>query len=461
MTGEPSPFSFARPRGKPAWHPARAHTTSRQSSSRASTSPAGLKNRAQAARGLKTSGKNTSIFLMIVIFWKQKTDIIRKTAGGAARQVVRSADMKETKNMPDKVPDKATAMDRLRDGEVQLPPLKFKLVEAPARPRRGTDEFDAILDVSWKGKRYRFAVEYKLRSTPKVFDEALARLGGATLPGRLYPMLIVPYLSPAQLADLEKRKISGVDLCGNGIVIVPAELCVVRSGQRNRYPQSDPIKNIYRGASSIVPRVFLTRPRFGSISDIETEIWARDGRVAISTISKAVATLEQDLIVSKKVSTQEGVQLLQPETLLDQLSRNYRAPRIERQATGQSSVPLPVVARLLAERATDERFRCVTTGVGSIGQYAIMAREPKVQVYCNNLKRAMHTLGERFQETSRFANVELFETRDQFAYFDPRVVDGIPWASPVQVFLELASGDKRDQETADQVRARILREIGS
>lgn len=373
--------------------------------------------------------------------------------------------MKNTKNIPDKIPDRARAIDRLRDGEVQLPPLKFKLIEAPARsqppfrPRRGSDDYDALLDVSWKGKRYRFAVEYKLRSTPKVFDEALAKLGDGTLPGRLYPMLMVPYLSPAQLVDLEERQISGIDLCGNGVVIVPGELCVFRSGQRNRYPQSDPIKNIYRGASSIVPRVFLTRARFDSMREIENEIRSRNGNVALSTISKAVATLEQDLIISK----QNGARLLQAETLLDQLSKSYRPPRIERQATGQSSVPLPILARLLADSAgedTDrERFKCVTTGLGSIGQYAIMAREPRLQVYCSNLKRALDVLGERFQETSHFANVELFETRDEFAFFDPRVMDGIPWASPVQVFLELKSGDKRDQETADQVRDRILQEI--
>ncbi len=365
--------------------------------------------------------------------------------------------MNDTKNIPVRTPDKTTAIERLREGEVQLPPLRFKLVEAPAQPRGRTDGYDALVDVSWKGRRYRFAVKYKLRSTPKAFDEALAALGKGDLPGRIYPLLMVPYLSPSQLATLEEKEISGIDLCGNGIVIVPGDLCVVRSGQRNRYPQSDPIKNIYRGASSIVPRVFLARPRFASIREIETEIRARNGRVAISTISKAVATLEQDLIVSK----QDGVRLIQAETLLDQLSRNYRPPRIERQASGEADVPLPVLARLLADRTGDERFRCVTTGLGSIGQYAIMAREPKLQVYCSNLKRALDLLEERFRETPRFANVELFETRDEFAFFDSRLVDGIPWASHVQVFLELMSGDKRDQETADQVRDRILRDIRS
>lgn len=378
--------------------------------------------------------------------------------------------MKDSKDLRgkvcDKIPDKAGAIERLLDGEVQLPPLDFKVAEASAwsGPRRTSGEYDTLLEASWKGKRYRFAVEYKPRSTPKVFAEALGRLGGARLPEQVHPMLMVPYLSPAQLGDLQEREISGVDLCGNGIVIIPGELCIVRGGQRNRYPQSDPIKNIYRGASSVVPRVFLARPRFGSIGEIDSEIRARSGRIAISTISKAVTTLEQDLIVSKKVgraSRGGGVRLLQAEELIDRLAANYRPPRIGRMATGESGLTLPVVARLLADQAGDGRFRCVVTGVGSIGRYAIMAREAKVQVYCSNLGRALQTLGERFRETTRFANIELSETRDEFAYFDPRVVDGIPWASPVQVFLELMSGDKRDRQTAEQARDRILQEIRS
>lgn len=360
--------------------------------------------------------------------------------------------MKDTKVTPDKIPDKATVIEWLRDGEVQLPPLAFKLVEAPTQSRRRIEEYDALLDISWKGRQYRFAVDYRQRSTPKVFDEALAQLGEGAPSSPVHRMLIVPYLSPAQLARLEERNTSGVDLCGNGIVIVPGKLCIVRAGQRNRYPQSDPIKNIYRGASSIVPRVFLVRPRFPSIGEIAEEVQRRDGRVAVSTISKAVATLEQDLIVSREAGTRRAVRLIQPDKLLEELSRNYRQPRVERRVAGESDVSLPALMRSLADQTVEGRFRCVLTGLGSIGQYAVMAREPKLQAYCTNLRLASDVLGDRFRETQRFANVELFETKDEFAYFDRRMVDGIPWSSPVQAFLELMSGDKRDYETAGQIR---------
>ena len=44
-------------------------------------------------------------------------------------------------------------------------------------------------------------------------------------------------------------------------------------------------------------------------------------------------------------------------------------------------------------------------------------------------------------------------------YFDARRESGLVWASPVQTYLELNAGDKRDQETALQVRELILRGV--
>ena len=50
--------------------------------------------------------------------------------------------------------------------------------------------------------------------------------------------------------------------------------------------------------------------------------------------------------------------------------------------------------------------------------------------------------------------IELLETTDPTVYFDAQ--DDLI-ASPIQCFLELQAGDKRDQDTAEQVRRLILR----
>ena len=59
----------------------------------------------------------------------------------------------------------------------------------------------------------------------------------------------------------------------------------------------------------------------------------------------------------------------------------------------------------------------------------------------------------------RFPNLEILETDDETVYFDARKDRNFWWASPVQVYLELMSGDKRDRETAEQVKSFIVNNI--
>jgi hypothetical protein len=82
-----------------------------------------------------------------------------------------------------------------------------------------------------------------------------------------------------------------------------------------------------------------------------------------------------------------------------------------------------------------------------------MAREGLEEFYCSDVADALQALGDRFQPTERFATVSLLETRDDEVYFDRR--DDL-LSSPVQTFLELSRGDKRDQETAGDVRRVIM-----
>ena len=63
---------------------------------------------------------------------------------------------------------------------------------------------------------------------------------------------------------------------------------------------------------------------------------------------------------------------------------------------------------------------------------------------------------DRVEETSRFVDFELQETKDPTVYFDLRIKENIPYASPIQVYLECSAGDKREKETAEQVREAIF-----
>jgi hypothetical protein len=113
----------------------------------------------------------------------------------------------------------------------------------------------------------------------------------------------------------------------------------------------------------------------------------------------------------------------------------------------------PEAFRKELARREDERTRVVQTGFGSVGAYAVMAKEPMQYFYCSDLDAAVRALGRAFEPTDRFANVTFSETNDVAVYFDRR--PGFV-ASPIQAYLEVATGDKRSQETSAQVRRAIL-----
>jgi hypothetical protein len=354
----------------------------------------------------------------------------------------------------------------LRDGNVALPPLRARLVEPQPKLRAlAGDRYqpDAIIELarrSGRPRRWKFLAELKAQSTPQAFDNALRDIQPAAAKTGMNPMIVLPYLSPENLARLEQADVSGLDLCGNGVITVPGELLVVRTGQPNRFPRSEPIRNVYRGDSSLVGRSFLLRPTYGAVGQIVTTIKSSGADISFATVSKVLKTLEADLIVGR--SQEQGIQLLQADKLLDELAANYRAPKVIERRIGKLTISSErELPQAVMEGARRIGANLILTGAASASRYSVLAREPIVAVYCNvSPTDVLAAVGGRFEETDRFPNVDLIHTEDRPPYFDAATEGGIGYSSPVQAYLELmAGGDKRQRETADQVRQYVLRRV--
>jgi hypothetical protein len=274
-------------------------------------------------------------------------------------------------------------------------------------------------------------------------------------------MILVPYLSPRVLAWLESEGISGIDACGNGVITVAGRLLVYRTGKRNEYPDSAPIKNVFRGDASLVTRALVRIPKeayYKRVSDIRDQILAYGGKVALSTVSKVLKRLEEDLLIER---SRGRIRWLQGDELLDRLAQNYEPPRLSRRIRGKCRLMIEEMSRRLSAMERRYEVRIAATGLTSVSRYAVMAKEEKLSVYCSDASVLFTELRlfdpDVFEATDLFANLELLETRTQYAFFDPqRDEDGFPWASPVQTYLELMSGGKREQETAQQVADAIV-----
>ncbi|MCX5999510.1 MAG: hypothetical protein NTU41_07965 [Chloroflexi bacterium] len=233
----------------------------------------------------------------------------------------------------------------------------------------------------------------------------------------------------------EPPEISGIDLCGNGVVVVPGMFAVFRSGEKNRFSSSALIKNIYRRNSSMVGRVFLVRSKYDTVQDIWAEINRRNLLVnrwgarpmALSTVSKALKTLEGDLVVER----QGVIHLLQPDKLLEKLD-NYVPPKSGERVRLKLAEGDEPIRETLQRQSQGLRLPLVATGTSSVGQYAVMPRGDLLSVYCPRLDVLLERLPG--SQSDRFPNLELIETEEETVYFDARQQGGFSWASPVQAY---------------------------
>ena len=352
-------------------------------------------------------------------------------------------------------------LDEVREERFGIEPFTFRLL-APNRSGGGSPmarPFDAVVEMVWNRRKWRFGALVKGVATPKSMDEAAADVKRAAGSAKLNPLIVATYLSPGIVASLERAGVSGVDRCGNGVVVVPGELLVVRTGKPNRFPVPRQLRNVYRGASSIVGRAFLARPGFDAVGDVWSEIRTRGGDVSLPTVSKAIKVMEQDLIVGRD---RRAVRLLQPDRLLDLLATHYRPPEVELNYVGRVDVSPTYLEQSLSSAAERVGSRFAVTGVASAARYAVFAREPVVAAYCTRPPAELvAALPVPADPASRFPNLNLTCTADPTVYFDPTIDADVPYASPVQAYVELMAGGKRERAAAEQVRAFVLRRVGS
>ena len=355
------------------------------------------------------------------------------------------------------MPTEKEMIEALRMGKVSLPPLSFRLLGEGSESLENL-RLDALLEVSWKKILSKFGVECKSLSTPKAFQDGLNRLKTLSLPQGYNPMLYVPFLDDRRLQELEKERVSGIDMCGNGVVFAGERFAVFRSGGKNLFTSSAPIKNIYRKNSSMVGRVFLYRSSFGTVQDVHAEInrqnllvkeWGKKA-ISLSTVSKALKTLEEDLIIIRK----DAIRLLQPDKLLQKLSENNVPPKIKEPVRLKAPEKFGTIRELLKKASLGLGLPFVAKGTSSVGRYAVMQRGTILSIYCPRVEELLGRMPG--SQSDRFPNLELIETEDDTVYFNARYEGDFCWASPVQVYLELMAGDKRDQETAEQVKSFIM-----
>jgi hypothetical protein len=334
----------------------------------------------------------------------------------------------------------------LSSNGLKLSPIRGSLEAMEVELPSGRADF--VIRLEWKGQVWRFAAEYERTATPKQIESAIVQARRlARAEKSLLPMVIAPYLRDEMLDRLLEEEISGIDLSGNAVIVVPGEWLVVLRGKKNQFPTSAPIKAIYEGTSSLVGSVMFSRPEYEAVTEVYEEILRRGGDVSLATVSKVLKGLEEDLMIGREPT----IRLLQPERLLDKLAERYRQPKIRGRRAGQAKLDRKVFEALAVNAES--------AGVRAVGwneaRYVVTATSGEaLRIYTTSIDDLLE--GIPFTEARRFANVEFVETADQRVFFDARQEDGFFWVSPLQIYLGLASGGKREREIAESLRNDLI-----
>ncbi len=321
-------------------------------------------------------------------------------------------------------------------------------------PRPFADRDDARIFVTWgRDWKSHFAVKFNALSTPRALRAGMdeARRAAAVTGGQ--PLVATPYLSPRALDDLEAAGVSGVDLCGNGLIIIPGRTYIRLSGQPNHYPQSQPLANPYSGRSAMVARMLLAEPAWPGLDALRAAIQEGGCAISLPQTSKAVRALVDDLVVTKSGRAIRQVSQL---SILDRLGDAWRGVAhpsktlLWRLPEGQE-----VVGALKRWPYPDWAI----TGASSAPRYAAMAQGGPRQVAVRDLGRATASLDGTPETIAGFAELLFVETQQDGYYFmNETDTDGVRWASKLQTWLEMNNGDARQRQVAQDIYAKITRE---
>lgn len=328
-------------------------------------------------------------------------------------------------------------------GKIDFEPLKIKLEDLKTRAAR--------LVIGWKDGSEYFLPEILGEASPKQVDLSLFRLGektaGKSAGKSSFPIIIAPYLSEQTLNRLAEAEISGIDLSGNGVVVIPGKLFVYRAGAKNKFLSNAPIKNVFRGTSSLVVRVFFNKPEYKNVGEILNEITTRGGKTTLPTVSKVLKALEEELLIAKG----EKVRLLDAKKLLDLLIKNYRRPQVRRTL----SIKCTDMSPALEKMSENAKKKNVSFACDYPGRYTVMPSETfPLKIYTESIDELLE--GVNFAETIRFPDIILLETDEPTVYFDRRKEQKSYFLSPLETFLQLSTEGKREKEAASLMIRKLL-----
>lgn len=347
---------------------------------------------------------------------------------------------------------------QLQESAEQYKPLIFKRFE---------EEFyvsnkvwaDAVVKFSIEnGPSFMALVEIKSIANPnsmlqtcKAFREMLNRKNRSDL----VPIIIAPYIGRRQAQILADEDISWIDLSGNMRIKAP-NLYIERTGKPNKFPDTAPIRKIFQSTSSLVSRALLLEPEgFSSLNKIVDFINSRNAKITLSTVSKVLNSLEQQLLADK---SRLLIRARDPEKLLDSLTEGY---------INSTERKMRKIYKFSVNNFENFFFNLFAQQIdyAACGFYAAklkgLAVTNETTIFVKDIEQVRKAseyskYKVKFISDAEFGNLTITETNDPCVWFNVSKQPNNAVVDDIELYLEMMTATPRGPEIAKQIKQQIL-----
>ena len=263
---------------------------------------------------------------------------------------------------------------------------------------------------------------------------------------KAYGVMFAPYVSDEADLICKEAGISTIDLAGNCRLEFDGLFMKVRN-QKNPFVRRTYLTTLYSPRAARVLRVLLTNPkRFWKLQDL-----AKEASVSLAHVAHVKKHLEdREWIKAERAN----LSLIKPEELLKEWAQNYN--------NNQDTVRHFYSMRNIEEMEgllKDAHYRrhqiyALSSFTGA-AFYHPFTRYNVEMAYAQDVDLVRAAL--ELKEVDNGDNFVLIKPADEGVFYGVQLFDGIPVASPIQVYLDLVGNKGRGKEAAEALLEEVIR----
>ncbi len=259
-------------------------------------------------------------------------------------------------------------------------------------------------------------------------------------------VMIAPYITEKAVGICKKGGVGTVDFAGN-CLLSWENIHLEIKGNINPFPKRSYLNTIYTPRASRVLRVLLNDPK---------HVWKMQELANEASVSLAqVAHVKKHLEDREWITTGRGkLQLINPGEMLSDWSNNYKNDRDEVHYF-YSLNSIENMKGILQEAFDRRHQRFVMAGFSGASFYYPFVNYNVEMAYTTDVVLTAAALNLKSVDSG--ANFILIKPLDEGVFYGEKLMDGIPVASPIQVYLDLITRGGRSKDGAEALLEQVIK----